>query len=238
MHRCPQCGRRLRLVDDLCPDCSAPSESEFSQSDEAPLSVDDKLSVAHKPGVTIARLSNGAEAGYFADELSRATGIEVEVVARERFDGVHAVWSIDYVLMAPHEGAERAAQMLQKLVDHSDDREDCTADESPGGETSTAVWAPLLLTLAAGSIACWGVERIDQRPRVRPAALVDRDPRQAPDLWHLLGATPGVWVQKSPDGKQTRELRLDPEHQTAVLREDQNGDGAFDREWEFDWKRR
>lgn len=229
MHRCPQCGRRLRLADDLCPDCPASSDPESRETLLADGAVDDEAPHDNSL-VAIARIPNGAEAGYFADELSRATGVDVDVVARERFDGVHAVWSVDYVLMAPRDEAERVAQSLKELVDRSDDREEGNLEESSRGELSTGVWVPLILTLAAGSIACWGVERFDQRPRARPPALVDRNPRQPPDLWHLLGATPGVWVQKSPDGSLTRELALDPEHQTAVFREDRNGDGAYERE--------
>lgn len=237
MHRCPQCGRRLRLADDSCPDCPAPSDPESRETLPADASTDE-ATPHHDPLVAIARIPNGAEAGYFADELSRDTGVEVEVVARERFDGVHAVWAVDYVLMAPRDEAERVALSLKELVDCSDDRDERNLEDSSRGELSSGVWVPLILTLAAGSIACWGVERFDQRPRVRPPALVDRNPRQPPDLWQVLGATPGTWVQKSPDGSLTRELALDPEHQTAVLREDGNGDGEYEREWEFEWKRR
>jgi len=237
MDRCPQCDCRLRLADDLCPHCL---DSSGLQARDTLLTEREVEAAASLPDplMAIARMANGAEAGYFADELSRATGVDVEVVARERFDGVHAVWSVDYVLMAPRDEAERVAQSLQELVDRSDDRDEGSLENPSRGELATGVWAPLILTLAAGSIACWGVERFDQRPRVRPPALVDRNPRQPADLWQVLGATPGIWVQKSPDGSLTRELALDPEHQTAVLREDRNGDGDYEREWELDWKRR
>jgi hypothetical protein len=184
--------------------------------------------------VAIARFQNGAEAGFFADELYRTTGIETEVMAREHFDAVHAAWSIDYLLLAAEASASQGAQALRTLVASTDDDPACDVDSErkdlPGG-----LWMPLILTLAAGSIACWGVERAEQRPR--PAALVDRDPRLPPDLWHVLGSTPGPWHQTGVNGVGTRELTVDRDRQTALLREDHDGDGAFDFEWHFDWRK-
>jgi hypothetical protein len=93
---------------------------------------------------------------------------------------------------------------------------------------------PLILTLAAGSIACFGVEHAHQRPR--PPALADRDPRD-PDLWRVLGDDPAPWTQRLEGGAGQRELSIDRETGTAVLREDHDGDGRFERAWRFRWRR-
>ncbi|MBI3866346.1 MAG: hypothetical protein HY290_31075 [Planctomycetia bacterium] len=184
--------------------------------------------------VAIARFQNGAEAGYFADELARQSNFSCDVLTRERFNAVHAAWTVDYVLLAARDEAEEAARRLQELVDATggDDCEDAAAP-ADSAEFSTAVWAPLIFTLAAGSIACFGIERVDPRPR--PAVLVVGDGRKPPELWEILGASHGPWVQKVGDQGGERRLTLDRDHHTALLQEDDDGDGQVDREWEFSW---
>jgi hypothetical protein len=187
--------------------------------------------------VAIARFQSGAEAGYFADELCREIGVATEVLARERFDAVHAVWSVDYMLLVDRQDAERSARSLASLVEATGG--ECTedpSDNSPVSDLPVGVWMPLILTLAAGSIACFGIERLDHRPR--PAALVVGDRREPPELWDVLTATRGTWVQQLEGGPGTRELTLDRDRHRARLREDHDGDGCFDREWEFSWKKR
>lgn len=236
MPRCPNCGRRLEHAVAECSRCQSQDERlspSFAEAD-SPASACAAETDARR--VMIARFQNGAEAGYFADELYRTTGIETEVMAREHFDAVHAAWSIDYLLLASASEASQGAQALRTLVEDSEDRAEQTCPpEQDRNELSSGMWMPLILTLAAGSIACWGVERAEQRPR--PPALVDRDPRAPPDLWHILGATSGPWLQKGADGVGARELTVDPDRQTVLLREDHDGDGTFDREWHFDWRK-
>jgi hypothetical protein len=186
-------------------------------------------------GQAIARFQSGAEAGYFADELTRATGIETDVLARERFDAVHAVWTVDYVLHVSPEHATEAAATLQSLVDATGDDD---SEESTGPRVTdlpAGAWMPLILTLAAGSIACFGIEHLDQRQR--PPALVVGDRRKPPELWEILGATRGPWVQQL-EGGGVRRMTVNRDNRTAVLQEDDDGDGNVDREWEFSWRER
>jgi hypothetical protein len=232
MSHCPHCGQTHLLSSQLCPECHpnhANSETHEDGGVSAPGEGDCR--------VAIARFQNGAEAGYFADELTRETQLEAEVVARERFDAVHAAWSVDYLLLVDRPHAERAARMLQTLVDATGgETDEERAPDSPSGDLPGRIWVPLILTLAAGSIACFGIERVDQR--ARPPALVVRDPREPPELWEILAAARGSWVQKIEGRRGLRELTLDPETRTARLREDRDGDGRFDGEWEFSWKNR
>jgi hypothetical protein len=150
---------------------------------------------------------------------------------------VHAAWSVDYLLLVDRPHAERAARLLTALVEATggETDEELVAD-SPAGELPSRIWVPLILTLAAGSIACFGIERLDQR--ARPPALVARDPREPPGLWEILAATRGKWVQKVEGRRSVRELTVDPETRSARLREDRDGDGSFDDEWEFSWNKR
>ena len=232
MPYCPQCGQNFSVHDRVCPDCTQSHQPADSQTqDRDSLAVDDE---GQNGNVAIARFQNGAEAGYFADELARETGFATQVLARERFDAVHAGWSVDYILLVGKADAEPAAQMLKTLIETTSDDDPGTEGQPAGLDVPGGVWVPLILTLAAGSIACFGIERLDQRPR--PPALVVRDGREPPELHELIGAARGTWVQKL-DGGGVRQLTLDSESRSALLKEDDDGDGRFEREWEFSWRK-
>lgn len=234
MSYCPHCGQPHALSSKLCPECSHDQESANSAEEPGDAVPSDD---GEGRRVAIARFQNGAEAGYFADELTRETHFETEVVSRERFDAVHAVWSVDYILLVDRPQAERAARLLTTLVEATGGAtEEESLPESPASDLPAGVWFPLILTLAAGSIACFGIERLDQR--ARPPALVVRDRREPPELWEVLSATRGSWIQKLEGGPGVRELTLDPDTHSARLKEDRDGDGRFDCEWEFSWKKR
>src|SRR5882757_1806707 len=95
---CPQCGQAQPVSQQLCLDCARRSgradefESATASAEGVALDLGDDW-------VAIARFQSGAEAGYFADELTRQTGIETDVLTRERFDAVHAAWTVDYILL-------------------------------------------------------------------------------------------------------------------------------------------
>jgi hypothetical protein len=250
MQICPQCGRRHGVSPSLCPDCRESDDFQVDQvlCDEAAVQQAHERSIpgecvagiddaeAGERGVAIARFQSGAEAGYFADELTRQTGIEADVLVRERFDAVHAVWTVDYILQVSQPHVAEAVAALQSLVETTGDD---AADESTRPSVTdlpAGVWVPLILTLAAGSIACFGIDHLDHRPR--PAALVVGDRRNSPELWEILAATDGPWVQQLDGGRGTRRLKLNPDHRSAVLEEDHDGDGRIDREWEFSWRER
>ena len=237
MSYCPECGQPLSERDENCPECAprrAREEGDMPGEAESAQNSGDADLVRQ---VAIARFQSGAEAGFFADELCREIGVATEVLARERFDAVHAIWSVDYILLVDRQDAERSARSLASLVEATGG--ECgeeSSDNSPVSDLPAGVWMPLILTLAAGSIACFGIERLDHRPR--PAALVVGDRREPPELWEVLTATRGTWVQHLEGGPGTRELTLDRDGHRARLREDHDGDGCFDREWEFSWKKR
>ena len=233
---CLRCGGGHETRHQICADCRHEDEvmpaTSARSSDRLPNEpgADDEFGESR---VAIARFQSGAEAGYFADELTRQTGVETDVLTRERFDAVHAAWTVDYILLVSPDRAEEAPRLLQELVDASgDDDGEAAQPAAQTADLPAGVWVPLIITLAAGSIACFGIERADQRPR--PAGLVIGDGRKPPELWEILGATPGSWEQKRDDGG-VRRLTLDREQRTALLTEDHDGDGRVDREWKFSW---
>jgi len=243
MSVCPNCGRPHPLDYEVCPDCQGTREGDLSEPaldsvEPRDVAVDANGEPVGDPArVPIARFQNGAEVGFFADELTRETGIETEVLAREKFDAVHAVWSIDYLLLVDRGEAERGARALQALVESTGgEMEDQPSERASACDIPGGVWVPLILTLAAGSIACFGIERADPRPRA--PALVVGHARRSPEVWQFMGAARGNWVQPLAGGRGVRELVLDPEKGTVVLRDDEDGDGRFEREQRFSLRRR
>lgn len=250
MPRCSQCGRLVSIHQHGCPECDRgvseghdplPAE-DFPEREPLIEESEFDENESHSRRLPIARFQSGAEAGYFADELARAVDLDVRVLAREHYDAVHGVASTDFVLLVLETEAERAAQLLRSLVASTDD------DEAPDESNLLAaehdfnssalmggpVWVPLLLTLAAGSIAYWGIEKFEQRQR--PPALINRDRRQPPELWRVLSASPSPWVQTLGPGRGTRQLQVDPATKSAVIQEDRDGDGRFEREWAYSWQ--
>jgi hypothetical protein len=173
---CPQCGLRHDLSQSLCLGCL--KDDHRRSGDDSPrnetstmanlgegiceFAVNDEQGEAEigdsengERGAAIARFQSGAEAGYFADELTRETGIEADVLVREKFDAVHAVWTVDYLLQVSPLHVQEATRALQSLVEATGDD---AGEESTGRSVTdlpSGVWVPLILTLAAGSIACF-----------------------------------------------------------------------------------
>jgi hypothetical protein len=190
----------------------------------------------------VARFGNAAEAGYFADELDYALGVEPRLDCRDDFDAVHHHWRSRFVLSVPVQHAEQAHKILACLLDgetpvpaHRDDDLTSAApfhhprptmrSETSGSVGSSVKWAPVLLTLAAGSLVFWHGKKPPMQ-RQPPA------PRDA--LRIQLGDAPGVrdapWVQ-TVEGGLRRELHFPATDGEAVLREDRDGDGVFEREY-------
>ncbi len=88
-------------------------------------------------------------------------------------------------------------------------------------------WVPIVVTLAAGSFAFWGVKTLWQPARPQAAAPV-KAPRDV--LWDVMRGPQGrKWVQHDPDGRRVRELEIEPAGTEAILREDADGDHFFER---------
>ncbi len=177
----------------------------------------------------IARFLNVAEAGYFAHELKLLGNIPVSLQAEEDFDAVSGHWSAGFVLRVPEPWAERAAVTLQELVRQTEAEDplpelsasplegdgfleadsrpfDPFAEEPRFRDRDPVNWVPIVVTLAAGSMAIWGFKKLWEPARPQPAAAPAKAPRDV--LWDVM---------RTPAGTH------------ATLREDSDGDQLFDR---------
>ena len=225
MRRCPACGRSVHKQSAFCESCLAPVDS--SPADE-PVADD-----YHGPMQAIARFRHVAEAGYFAYELREREGVPVRVAPDDNFDAMDGSWSSSFVLMVPEASAAPMAQRLDELVRATQGDEEIWTDR-PGDPEEWDVapesgvnWVPIVLTLTAGSLAFWMVRQVHDQPRAAAQAAAGQ--RLPDDLWDALGGTREPWVQRSENGAGTRELAIDRSRRSAVIREDRDGDGVFER---------
>lgn len=192
----------------------------------------------------IGRFPNAAEAGYFAHELERRRSFTVEMEAEEQFDAVLGFWSTRFVLRVPQSDSVEAARLLQNLLDGAEPEQFYAVETPVHGEGPTEAfvapdrfpadsgsrvhWVPIVLTLAAGTLAVWGVRKTQQpAPPNKPAAPAK--PHRN-DLWDRLSSTESrLWIQLDAAGRRVRELEFDPQKDTAELRERLDAEGDFER---------
>jgi hypothetical protein len=200
----------------------------------------------------IARFVNAAEGGFFAHELSLKAQCPVELRSEEDYDALAGLWTTRFLLCVPARCAEEATVALAELVERSEhedfldtrplplrdvpeltgpigrwDVDDFAADRfgaAAGGEGPVVHWVPIVLTLAAGSMMFWGFRKLNEAPPRPPLPAGHRT-----GLWESLSTSEGrVWVQLDRQGRAVRELEVDAEAGVAVIREDRDGDAAFD----------
>ncbi len=203
----------------------------------------------------IARFLNAAEAGYFAHELKVLGEFPVKLRAEDDFDAVSGHWSTGFVLSVPTPSAEQATFALQELVSqtegeaplpsladgvgfesdfldpHGDPYDSQPFDPYPEdrefAEESPFPWGPIIVTLAAGSLAFWSIRTFWKPARPQPAAPVNA-PRDV--LWDAMRTPHGrKWVQFDAAGRQIRELEINPAGTEATIKEDADGDQIFER---------
>jgi hypothetical protein len=197
----------------------------------------------------IARFLNAAEAGYFAHELKLLRNIPVTLRAEEDFEALAGHGTTGFVLSVPNVWAEPAARTLTELVNRSESEEDLSErvseeavrDSVPLGRTQAfdpfaredefemgpaIPWVPIVVTLAAGSLAFWGVKTLWE-PARPPAPAPVKASRDV--LWDVMRTPQGrKWVQVDPQGQPIRELEIEPAGTAAILREDHDGDQVFE----------
>lgn len=254
MPRCADCGRRFVGDQETCPACSQPLRSRGASADDARAGFAARASepplnelAAGSPLVPVARFANAAEAGYFAHELQWRQDVPVQLRVEQDFDALSGFWTTRYLLLVPEADGPSAALLLQRLVEQTDG-DDPLPDEPLGLDPAARLsveeligsrgpaaaarpgvnWVPIVLTLAAGSAAFWGVRKLHDRPKVNlPVAPVGRHHNE---LWRTLAAPDGPWALQHDAINGTRELWIDTQRNVAVIREDADGDGRFERE--------
>jgi hypothetical protein len=227
MMQCSRCGRQLTLDDRHapCPGCGQTVSSE---------------SVA--PWKSIARLSNLAEAGFYADYLE-GEGFAARVHHRHDYSALDSTWMTSFELQVPADQTKLAHAALQQGLELHEDDGLAGAEaaeweaESPhrlrresrgggGDEVETrarsTVLPSLVWVLVAGGLA-YTLGRSGFGAS-GPAA-------QEVILEVIRHSSP--FISEPAEGNPRRCLRYDPHRREFVLEEDRNGDGVWDRQWRF-----
>ncbi len=251
MLRCPYCSERFVGHPEFCPDCSQRlTETVF---DEKKIRTGTEFEIGEdvldEAIVSVARFHNAAEAGFFSHELMLAEEIPSIVQIDEHFDALSGRWSTCFLLLVPERFAENAAVSLQRLVEQSNTEESFEEEsrktfrvtsegmEQFGDEMefdrypavgSGVNWVPIVLTLAAGSAAFWGVRKLQDRPQ--PHANAAPVGARQQDLWERLSGSPEPWIQQIDGGERSRSIQFETDRNVVIIREDRDGDGLFERE--------
>lgn len=247
MKRCPYCGTRLEYEPDSCPNCLRALHQHQTRI-EPVVREPEEFPRDDEPMRAIARFTNAAEAGFFAHTLSFAEEIPASIRAEDNFDGVAGYWSTRYHLEVPESMAASASRRLQSIIDRSeredfiDDltaRPDCRHEDAPvssrfvgfddqstAEESSGMSWGPIVLTLAAGSLAFVGFRAI--QPALQPRAEVPAGRQK--NLWDQLSHPSKPWVQKL-EGNRRREVRFNADGSRATIREYAGDEKVNEREF-------
>lgn len=236
MQRCPFCRTRLEYHPDSCPECLRSLRPEDVRVAE---SRPEGMIGEKEPVRTIARFANAAEAGFFAHVLLSMEDIPAEIRTEDDYDGIAGYWSTRFLLDVPARLAKEAGEILQQVIDRSE-REDFVGtpagrlaesdsnlmtasrystvevlDDSAAESRPGLRWTPIVLTIAAGSLAFFGLRTMQQQAgkaqRNIPVGKQD-------ELWQQMGQPMQPWTQQLP-GNRRRELRFNADRTRAVLRE-------------------
>lgn len=180
--------------------------------------------------VSIARLTNLAEVGYFADTLE-AEGITTQVRQHNEFSALHGTWQTVFVLQVPARHGSQAAQRLRRDVEQTAEEEAVAVgnhtssgallSEQHSVSSVAAIWKPVVFVLLAGGLFCT-TRQVD---RGRPNRL----PQDVTPLWEALTETSRILTSDVRPGQPSSRLLTDPRSRTIWLQDDVDGDGRFDR---------
>ena len=194
---CPRCGQAL-------------AESEVGQD-----------------WTSIARLTNLAEVGYFADALE-TRGMPTKVRQHNEYSALDGTWRSTFILQVPQTDGVAAAELIEhELAQSADEAEDWdlarAAGDSGPPSFPAAPWKSLAMVLVASGLAyCAGHSGADQLP-----------PRLQPSLWQALRESSSPLVTNGPPGTPRQRISFDPATGSILLEDDFDGDGRFDRLRQF-----
>ena len=180
---------------------------------------------------SIARLTNLAEVGYFADALE-TRGMPTKVRQHNEYSALDGTWRSTFILQVPQTDGAAAAELMEHELAQSQDEVEDWEFTRAAGENGTpsfpaAPWKSLALVLVASGLAyCAGHSGVDQLHGQRP-------PRLQPSLWQALRESSGPLVTNGPPGKPCRRISFDPATGSVFLEDDFDGDGRFDRLRQF-----
>ena len=213
MTRCLRCDYALPLEGprpQFCPHCGGDWTDEAAPADWVP----------------IARITNLAEVGYFADRLD-AMNVETDIVQHDEFSAVDGSWSSRFILRVRPEHTAAATELLRREMGGARRQWAGENDPDPAAKplASAASWTPLVLVLMAGGLAyCAG------RNSALPwTAHVDA----ASSLSAALCESTAPLTSSPAPGQPGRRLRFDPASHSVLLEEDFDGDGSYERRRQF-----
>lgn len=204
---CSRCGGKLKsyLEREVCPHCSGQQHSNDPPA-----------------WAVIARLSNLAEAGYFADWLE-GEGIPARVHHRHNFSALEDNWNTTFELHVHAAEAERALTILREALSEEADDDTFSVDPDPRRRTNAFLMgSPLIWIILAGGLAY-----VLGRSGWAPA---QREMQSA--LWHVVAESPPLWSEPRA-GQPRRCLRYDAPSGVVVLDLDFDGDGQWDQQQRF-----
>ena len=177
--------------------------------------------------VSVVRTSNLAEAGYLADELENG-GFRTQIKQHDSFSALDGSWTGFFLIQVPAEEAQQSADQLRSYLAEPELTSPLSvAQDYDATDRGPIVLRPLAMMLVAGvAILFIGQKMRELRarhdPQTRPRLLtvlekIDRpfvsvNPRHAPNRFRLLFSRPAEAWQ---------------------LQEDVDGDGHYDRHWQF-----
>jgi hypothetical protein len=226
MH-CSRCGRLLTLENRYapCPGCGY-----------------EAATVPTTPWKSIARLSNLAEAGFYADYLE-GEGFAARVHHRQDYSALDSTWATSFELQVVADQVTSAlAAMRQGLELHEDgDPSDGPSmgdwQREPRGHreprhaevteekqirSRSSSLPPLVWVLVAGGLAY-----TLGRSGIGPSGHREQDV-----ILHAIRHS-SPFISEPAEGSPRRCLRYDQLRREFVLEEDQNGDGVWDFQWRF-----
>lgn len=216
MSRCGKCQFLFSVHQpplSVCPRCGA----DQAASDEA------------EPWSSIARLTDLAEVGYFADILENE-GITTRVRQHDEFSALDGSWRAIFIVQVPSERSSQAARFLGEVHEQTTD-ETVDSDGEPAplttastdhGRTTMAAawWKPVVFVLIASGL----FSIVRQVGRGAP-----EKPLPGPSLWDALLETDQVFASDANPNDRGRRLVTDRRSRTIWLHEDTDGDGRSDR---------
>ena len=186
----------------------------------------DQKTDAPSPWVTVAKLTNLAEVGYFAD-LLESGGFSTNVDRRDEFSAIDGSWTARYLLQVlPEHGLRAAELMKQQLVEtdaYSTD-DDNRWDRSDPHQANLARRSSIVYR-ATMSILLIGVVLLVAERMSRSRIGV---PTEDSTLWDAIKASRTEFRTSEAANSDTRLLH-DENSDSILLIDDLDRDGRFDR---------
>jgi hypothetical protein len=217
MNVCPQCGcttdsTLFAASREMCCHCGARLRPEEDQS-----------------WINVARLTNLAEAGFLADELT-GLGYESQVHQQQEFSALTDRWTSQYLIRVHKDVAREAASHIRQYMADADPVAErsqyrfATHDES----FDPTLWRPVALVILAGvSSFVLGQRFSDQN-----GAKVDRRPSRD-SLSSAIETIDRPFVTAPARGQPAHRLSFDRQRQRWILDTDRDSDGHFDSRQAF-----